>query len=191
MQNTGISRRTLLHWAGSVPATPMLGALTSAGILTACGGGADTPTTKTLTGISFGNMAAPTASADRATTFTNAAITLAYSNNSTAIKTLAYKTIYKTGTTMNRPDGGQAITGGYYDVNGNAILDLSGSTPAQYFSDCPDGTSLLKLSNPTVSGVSGNVLFHVAQFEYKTANAKQGEVRTGGGVYSVGGTSNG
>ena len=191
MQNTGISRRTLLHWAGSVPATPMLGALTSAGILTACGGSADTPTTKTLTGISFGNMAAPTASADRATTFTNAAITLAYSNNSTASKTLAYKTIYKTGTTMNRPDGGQAITGGYYDVNGNAILDLSGSTPAQYFSDCPDGTSLLKLSNPTVSGVSGNVLFHVAQFEYKTANAKQGEVRPGGGVYSVGGTSNG
>jgi hypothetical protein len=170
-----------------------MGSLASAGLLTACGGGSSTDAaTKTLTGITFGNMAAPTATADRATTFTNAAVTLAYSNGSTDSKTLAYKAIYKTGTSMNRPEGGTAVTGGYYDINGNAIIDNSiTTTPAQFYSDCPDGTSLLKLSNPTVTGVSGNVLFHVAQFEYKTANAKQGEVRPGGGVYNVGGTSNG
>jgi secreted PhoX family phosphatase len=192
MQKTNISRRTLLNWAGALPATPLIGSLASAGLLTACGGGSTAAAaSKTLTGITFANMAAPTATADRATTFTNAAVSFAYSDASIDSKTLAYKEIYKTGTSMNRPEGGTAITGGYYDINGNAIIDTSGTIPAQFYSDCPDGTSLLKLSNPTVTGVSGNVLFHVAQFEYKTANAKQGEARPGGGVYNVGGSSNG
>ena len=192
MRNTLLSRRTLLQWGSAVPVTPLVGSLASAGLLSACGGSDSIATAAAkVTGVAFGNMAAPTATADRATTFTNASITVTYSDSTTASKTLAYKSIYKTGETLNRPDGGTAITGGYYDINGNPIIDLSGTTPAQYFSDCPDGTSLLKLSNPTVTGVSGNVLFHVAQFEYKTANAKQGESRPGGGVYTVGGTSNG
>lgn len=168
-----------------------MGGLASAGLLSGCGGSSDSGISASVSGITFNNMAAPTATADRATTFTNATINVTYSNNTTAAKTLTYQTLYKTGVSMNRPDGGTAITGGYYDVNGNAIIDNSGSAPVQFFSDCPDGTSLLKLASTTVSGVSGNVLFHVAQFEYKTANAKQGEARPGGGVYNAGGTSNG
>lgn len=191
MQNSHLSRRTLLQWASAVPVTPLLGSLPAAGLLTACGGDSSAAAPATVTGISFGNMAAPTATADRATTFTNATLSVAYSNNTTVNKTLVYKALYKTGESMNRPDGGKAITGGYYDNNGNPIIDTSGTSPVQYFSDCPDGTSLLKLSNPTVTGVSGNVLFHVAQFEYKTANALQGEARPGGGTYNAGGSSNG
>jgi uncharacterized protein len=188
MQNHHLSRRTLLQWASAVPASPLIGSLSAAGLLSACGGNS---TKATVTGITFGGMAAPTATADRATTFTNATVSVAYSDSTSATKALVYKTLYKTGETMNRPDGGQAITGGYYDTNGKAIMDTSGTSPVQFFSDCPDGTSLLKLSNPTVTGVSGHVLFHVAQFEYKTANALQGEARRGGGTYNVGGGSNG
>lgn len=191
MHHSPLSRRTLLQWASTVPATPVVSSLAAAGLLSACGGsGTSTPTTTaTVTGITFGNMAPPTATADRATTFTNATITVAYSNSTTSTKTLAYKPIYKTGQTMPRPEGGTAMTGGYYDISGNPIIDSSGSTYTPFFSDCPDGTSLLKIATPSVTGVSGNVLFHVAQFEYKTANAKQGEVRGDG--YMVGGTYNG
>ena len=38
----------------------------------------------------------------------------------------------------------------------------------QFFSDSPDGTSLLKLDNPTVSGIKGKAVFAVVQFEYTT-----------------------
>lgn len=186
MQDSKLSRRTLLQWAGTVPATPLVGGLTTAGLLSAC---AESSTTTaavagSISGLTFASMAAPTATADRATTFTNAAITVSYTNGTTASKTLSYKAIYKTGDNILRPDGGTAIAGGFYDNNGNLIIDTSGTSPAPFYSDCPDGTSLLKLANPTVSGVSGNVLFHVAQFEYKTANAKQGQVR--GDLYKVG-----
>lgn len=194
MPNHKLSRRTLLQWASTVPATPMLGGVSSAALLSACSSG-ETIATR-ITGIIFNNMAAPTATADRATTFTNATVTLTYANDSNTAnvsRALSYKSIYKTGDTLSRPvvEGGQALAGGYYDVNGNAIIDTSGTTAVQFFSDCPDGTSLLKLNNPSVPGITGNTLFHVAQFEYKTANAKQGEARPGGGVYNVGGTSNG
>ena len=137
-------------------------------------------------------MAAPTSFADRATTFTNATVDVTYSDATVkAAQPLAYTLIYKTGTTLPRPDGGTALTGGYYDINNNPIIDTTGTTPMQAFSDCPDGQSLLKLASPTVSGVAGNTVFLVTQFEYQTVNNAQGEARPGGGVYTVGGTSNG
>jgi len=191
MPQSKVTRRNILQWASATPAIPLVSTLASAGLVSACGSASTSTVAPTVKSITFNSMAAPTSTANRATTFTNATITVTYSNSTTATKNLAYKLIYKTGQTMNRPDGGQALTGGYYDINGNPIIDLSGATPAQFFSDCPDGTSLLKLNHANVTGVTGNVLFHVAQFEYKTANAKQGEARTGGGVYNVGGTSNG
>jgi secreted PhoX family phosphatase len=162
--------------------------------LTACGGSdsaAPAVATATAKSVKFNNMAAPTTDADRATTFTNATIDVTYSDASIkAAQPLKYNLIYKTGTTLPRPDGGSALTGGYYDINNNPIIDTTGATPLQAFSDCPDGQSLLKLANPTVSGVAGNPLFLVTQFEYQTANNAQGEARPGGGVYTVGGTSN-
>ena len=50
----------------------------------------------------------------------------------------------------------------------NPIKDANGE---QFYSDCPDGTSLLSLDNPTVSGVTGNAVFCVVQFEYTSRNA--------------------
>jgi secreted PhoX family phosphatase len=129
-------------------------------------------------------MAAPTSTADRATTFTNATVDVTFSDASVkAAQPLAYTLIYKTGTSLPRPDGGTALTGGYYDISNNPIMDTTGTSSSQAFSDCPDGQSLLKLANPTVSGVAGNTVFLVTQFEYMTANNAQGEVRSSG-VYT-------
>ncbi len=38
----------------------------------------------------------------------------------------------------------------------------------QFFSDCPDGMTLLTLDRPAVAGVDGNTVFAVVQFEYVT-----------------------
>ena len=44
----------------------------------------------------------------------------------------------------------------------------------QFFSDSPDGTSLLSVANAKVEGVKGNAVFAVVQFEYTSKNlAKQ------------------
>lgn len=36
----------------------------------------------------------------------------------------------------------------------------------QFFSDCPDGSSLLTVKGARVAGVTGNTVFAVVQFEY-------------------------
>jgi len=63
------------------------------------------------------------------------------------------------------------IAGAYYDINGKPIIDNSVPASAEpFYSDCPDGNSLLSLANPTVPGVTGNTVFLVTQYEYKTRN---------------------
>jgi hypothetical protein len=80
---------------------------------------------------------------------------------------LSYKTIYTTGTTLTALDGSDVLAGGYFLPDGKTpIIDTSTATAEQFYSDCVDGTSLLKLANPTVSGITGNTVFAVTQFEY-------------------------
>ncbi|MFM1909217.1 MAG: hypothetical protein RL459_294 [Pseudomonadota bacterium] len=165
------SRRKALQLFAGVPLLPLSASLGSAGLLSACGGGSDPVSTATITGVTFNNMAAPASVADRATTFTNATISVAYSDGTSKTQNLAYNAIYKTGDEFTRPDGGAVIAGGYYYPDGTTpILDISGTTAEQFYSDCPDGTSLLKLQNPSVAGISGNTVFAVTQFEYKNVD---------------------
>ena len=52
-----------------------------------------------------------------------------------------------------------------------AVSNIDGSVPRkerQFFSDAPDGTSLLVLANPSVPGIKGKAVFAVVQFEYTT-----------------------
>ena len=173
MQNTGISRRTLLHWAGSVPATPMLGALTSAGILTACGGGSTEQVTLKVSKVTFNGMANPASDANRAAVFTNATIDITYTDGSVkAAQPLSFKPLFTTGSTLTALDGTAVLAGGYYLPDGvTPIIDTSTATAEQLYSDCVDGTSLLKLDSPTtVAGITGNTVFAVTQCESKTSN---------------------
>jgi hypothetical protein len=86
--------------------------------------------------------------------------------------TLAYQTFFITGAKVPNGSGGTTLAGGYYDINNQPILDKTDANQRQFFSDCPDGTSLLKLAAPTVTGVKGNTVFAVVQFEYTTRNVK-------------------
>ena len=174
------SRRKALQLFAGVPLLPLSASLGSAGLLSACGGGSDPVSTATITGVTFNNMAAPASVADRATTFTNATISVAYSDGTTKTNSLSYKTIYRTGDVLKDPNGSDIIAGGYFLPDGvTPIIDRSGSTAEQFYSDCVDGTSLLKLSNPTVPGITGNTVFAVTQFEYKTSN------NAGNGMYGA------
>jgi secreted PhoX family phosphatase len=175
---TRLPRRDILKSA--------LGGMTAMGLtsfgLSACGGGDDAAavpaTAANVTGVTFTSTAAPTAVADRATTFTASSVLATYSDGSSKTQSLAYNTLFKTGDALTRPDGGSVIAGGYYYPDGvTPIIDITGTSPVQYFSDCPDGTTLIKLATPTVSGISGNTVFMVTQFEYASANNAQGEAR--------------
>jgi secreted PhoX family phosphatase len=164
-----LPRRDLLKGA--------LGGITAAGLsslgLSACGGssGAVAVAAK-VKSVTFTSTVAPTAVADRATTFTASSVVATYSDGTSKTQSLAYNTLFKTGDALTRPDGGAVVAGGYYLPDGvTTIMDNSTATPIQYFSDCPDGTSLLKLASPTVSGITGNTVFMVTQFEYKNVDS--------------------
>ena len=139
--------------------------------LTACGSGGGS-SSSTVASIAFNGMASPSAVADQATVFTSATVDITYTDGSKKLaQALGYKALYKTGDSLTTPSGDAVIAGGYYYPDGvTPIIDRSTSTASQFYSDCPDGTSLIKLASPTVSGITGNTLFLVTQFEYKSYN---------------------
>jgi len=115
-------------------------------------------------------MDAPTTAALRADSYTAASVKLGYSDATSKTQALAYNTIFKTGDTLKNGSA-DMIAGAYYDINGKPIIDNSVPASAEpFYSDCPDGNSLLSLANPTVPGVTGNTVFLVTQYEYKTRN---------------------
>ena len=135
--------------------------------LSACGGSDAAPVT--ISSVEFIGMSAPGTDALRAASYTSASVKITYSDATTKSQALGYNTLFKTGDTLKNGSA-SVIAGGYYDINGNPIIDTSGATAQQFFSDCPDGNSLISLANPTVAGVTGNTLFLVTQYEYATAN---------------------
>jgi len=156
-----LPRRHLLKGALGGFAVASLGSLG----LSACGGG-DDAAEPTVTSVEFLGMAAPTTAALRADSYTSASVKLGYSDATSKTQALAYNTLFKTGDVLKNGSV-SVIAGGYYDINGNPIIDSSGATPEQFYSDCPDGNSLIALANPTVPGITGNTLFLVTQYEYK------------------------
>jgi len=138
--------------------------------LSACGGGSVVPAV-TFTSASFSSMAAPTlANADAmATTSVGSVMTVNFSDNSKLDYKLAYQPFFVTGDLVADGKGGKTLAGGYYDINNQPIMDatVAGKT-RQYFSDSPDGTSLMSVAGAKVTGVVGNTVFAVVQFEYAT-----------------------
>ncbi|WP_290869086.1 alkaline phosphatase PhoX [Aquabacterium sp.] len=174
-QHPSSSRRQALKFFSTIPMLP-LGAGAASTLLSGCGGGGDsaTPTTAggsttaTFVSAAFTSTPAPTATADRATTYTTSQMVVTLSDHSTRSYNLAYEPYFLTGTTVSDGQGGTIVAGGYYDIQNQPIMDTTGSTARQFFSDSPDGTSLLTVANASVSGVTGNAVFAVVQFEYTT-----------------------
>ncbi len=169
------SRRQLLKFLASAPVLP-LGTLTSAVSLSACGGGGDDGAN--FMSASFTGMAAPTLAnpAAMATTSVASSLDVSFDNNTVKSYKLAYQPFFMTGDMVPNGNGGTILAGGYVDINNQPIIDKSvPGKERQFFSDSPDGTSLLTVANPTVSGVKGNTVFAVVQFEYTTRDQAGGD----------------
>ena len=170
------SRRDLLKWFAGIPFLP-LGAMTTAAALSGCNDrdndtAVTPPVTKpaNLKAATFTAMAAPIAIADRAKTSVSSKLKIDWDDSTSSEYQLGYKSFFETGNTVPKWGGGEIIAGGYFNANGDPIMDTSvPASPRQFFSDCPDGSSLIHLDGAQVEGVN-NPVFHVVQFEYASQN---------------------
>ncbi|PCE23806.1 alkaline phosphatase [Paraburkholderia acidicola] len=171
-----LSRRKALKLLVGAPMLPLGGGIASSALLVGCGGNdlASTPPPKPVanfTSASFSAMAAPTLAdpAAMAKTSVGSTLTAQFSDGSRRAYTLAYQPFFTTGDTVADTKGGTILAGGYFDIGGQPIIDRSvAGKERQFFSDCPDGSSLVRLDKPAVKGVKGNAVFAVVQFEYAT-----------------------
>ncbi len=178
--STQPTRREILKWFSGIPFLP-LGAMATAATLAGCNDSDDssvvtpTPQPSKFKNAKFTAMPAPTTAADRATTVVNSKLKIDWENSTSTEYQLAYKPFFKTGDSVPKLGGGTIIAGGYFDVNGNPIMDKSvAGKERQFFSDCPDGSSLIQLEGAKVDGVA-NPVFHVVQFEYNSKDQAGGD----------------
>ncbi len=165
------SRRQALKFLTGAPLLPLAGSLSAMSALVACGGDDDAPAlfkSASFTGMSAPTLAAPAA---MATTTAGSTLDVSFEDGSTQSYKLAYQPFFMTGDMVPNGSGGTILAGGYVDINNKPIIDSSvPGKERQFFSDSPDGTSLIKLDNPTVTGIKGKAVFAVVQFEYTTRN---------------------
>jgi uncharacterized protein len=165
------SRRRLLQLLAGAPLLPLVTQTAGASLLlSACGGSsAASASAATLSSVSFSSMAAPTLAdaAAMASTSTQSVMTTTFSDASTVDFKLAYQPFFITGDMVPDGSGTNVLSGGYFDIYNQPIIDTTvPATPRQFFSDSPDGTSLLTVAGAKVAGVKGNTVFAVVQFEY-------------------------
>ena len=161
------------QWLQTFAGAPLLPLATSIGassfMLSACGGTDQTPLR--FTSASFTSMPAPTLSnaAQMATTSVGSSLNLSFADGTQQTFKLSYQPFFVTGDLVSNGNGGTILSGGYFDINNKPIIDTSvAGKERQFFSDSPDGTSLLTVPNANVAGVKGNTVFAVVQFEYTT-----------------------
>ncbi len=177
------SRRQLLKYAMATP-------LMAAG-LTACGNDNNSaspslttptptpaPTPAKFVSAKFTPMAAPTLAnpAEMATTTVNSFLSVSRDDGKTTNYALSYQPFFLTGNDVPSTTGGMIKAGGYFDIKNQPIIDKTvADKPRQFFSDSPDGTSLLTVAGADAAklGVQGNPVFAVVQFEY-TSTAQDG-----------------
>ncbi|MFC5481336.1 PhoX family protein [Massilia suwonensis] len=177
-----LSRRRLLRMLGAAPMLP-LGSVAAASLLTACGGGSDNDAPDvvapvapvvpavTLSSVTFSSMAAPNLAnaAAMATNTVGSTMSVNFSDSSKLDFKLSYQPFFITGDPVPNGSGGSILAGGYYDIRNQPIIDTTvAGKERQFFSDAPDGTSLLTVPNANVAGVKGKPVFAVVQFEYTT-----------------------
>ncbi|MDT9000516.1 DUF839 domain-containing protein [Paucibacter sp. APW11] len=146
-------------------------------LLSACGSGGDSgeakpaPAPVTFSSAAFAAMAAPSLAtpADMAKTLVNSGLDVLLSDGTQNRFKLAYQPFFMTGDLVPDGKGGTVLAGAYFDINNKPIIDTTlAGKERQYFSDSPDGTSLLSLPNANVPGIKGKAVFAVVQFEYAT-----------------------
>jgi len=165
-----MSRREALRLLAGAPLIPVAGlpalaAVSLQGCATPQAGAAPL-------NAAFIGMPAPTLAEAQATTTVGSGLAVTYPGGRQQTFKLGYRPLFFTGDRVPDGRGGSTLAGGYYDAQGGPILDASAPAPTQFFSDCPDGYSLLQPIPANVAGVRGNTVFAVVQFEYTTRNAR-------------------
>ncbi|NMM20813.1 MAG: DUF839 domain-containing protein [Rhodoferax sp.] len=171
------SRRQALKFLASAPMLP-LGVMSVSSLLSACAttSSAASPAAGNYLSTRFTPMAAPTLAnpAAMATTTVGSSLQVMLRDGSTHSYQLAYQPFFITGDKVADGNGGTVLSGGYFDILNKPILDKSvPGKERQFFSDCPDGTSLLQLPHPKVAGIKGKAVFAVVQFEYATRDQSE------------------
>lgn len=172
------SRRSALKMLAAAPMLP-LGAMSVGSLLSGCastaasGGAAAVGSSAAFASATFASMAAPSLAnpAAMASTTVASGLQISLADGSTRAYKLAYQPFFITGDLVPDGKGGKVLAGGYVDILNRPIIDKSvPGKERQFFSDCPDGTSLLKLDHPKVAGIKGKAVFAVVQFEYTNAD---------------------
>ncbi|ARP95343.1 PhoX family protein [Bordetella genomosp. 13] len=169
---TSASRRRALKLLAGAPLLPIGAFGVTQPALAARADGA------TFLSARFVSMDAPTLAdpAEMAATTVKSALEVTYSDGSKQTYRLGYEPFFVTGDMVPDGKGGTILAGGYYDIHNRPIIDTSGSAPRQFYSDCPDGSSLIRLPRASVPGVQGNTVFAVVQFEYASRNLRGDEM---------------
>lgn len=154
------TRRDLLKAAAGLPLLPLAS-------LTGC---ASPPMPAApLAGLRFVGMPAPTLAepAAMAANTVRSRLQARFADGSVREWPLGYERVFATGQRVPDGRGGLVVAGGCYDIHHRPIIDRSvPGRERQFFSDCPDGMSLLTLPGVRAPGVKGNTVFAVVQFEY-------------------------
>ncbi|MGV1868621.1 MULTISPECIES: PhoX family protein [unclassified Rhizobium] len=175
LESTHSTRRQALKFLASVPMLP-LGASAASSLL-ALGAARDAAAASSnFVSATFSSMAAPSLAdpAAMATTTVASQLTVTLEDGNTQAFKLSYQPFFMTGDMVPDGKGGEILAGGYYDIHNKPIIDTSvPGRERQFFSDCPDGTSLLApIAGAKVDGVKGNTVFAVVQFEYMSRDQK-------------------
>ncbi|MEL0623702.1 alkaline phosphatase PhoX [Marinomonas arenicola] len=170
-QSIDNTRRRMLSFMAGAPLLPLAGGMFSAKAF------AENMTEAPLSSVSFVPMTAPSLSnpAAMATAYTNAAMQLKFEDGSSRLVKLDYHPFFISGDRVPDGKGSTLVAGGYYDINNKPITD-STLNNRQFFSDCPDGSSLLTVKDAKVAGVYGNHVFAVVQFEYTSRDGADNDM---------------
>ena len=160
------SRRDLLKMVSGVPMLPLATTGASGLLLSACASTSQSGKSSPVKTV-FESMAAPSIASDMATTAVGSGLSVQLPGGKTASYKLAYQSFFITGSMVSDGKGGQTLAGGYYDIHNRPIMDTSvAGKERHFFSDCPDGSTLITVPGARVEGVKGNPVFAVVQFEY-------------------------
>ncbi|MBF9000242.1 PhoX family protein [Vibrio nitrifigilis] len=170
------SRRRMMQFLAGAPLLPLAGSFLTAGCSSTAVASslAATSSDAKLNAVRFISMDAPSLSdpAAMSTTTIGSSMQLRFTDGTSREVALAYKPFFITGDLVPDGKGNTVVAGGYYDINNQPILDPTANN-RQFFSDCPDGSSLLTVDGAHVDGVYGNPVFAVVQFEYTSQNGAQ------------------
>ena len=132
--------------------------------------------------IRFEGMAAPTLDDPKAMARVSVGSKLGFTGaaEDEKMSDLSYHAFFKTGDEVPGLDGKVVVAGGYHDIHGEPIMDRSqAGKERQFFSDCPDGMTLLQpieSVDRAALGVKGNPVFAVVQFEYTSRDLAKNDM---------------